>query len=279
VAFLLLEGLLVISASPNGQGGYQAYGPSGSSSSSSGSASASRPSAPYVLESSYGTNFQQPQEPQGSAATFGSSFASAQTQQQQGFGAFGGGGGGSSGGSGSGPTAECQRQEVSPGRFKFVCGGVNPEAISLKREHILWLSGGAGQSQVVDIEVPNYKIQELIKAGFKTGGVSENVINVLLKRPETSVDAQIDQLNTAQGVPKVQIQYEAVDKKLVHFPNDQAYSPLQGPILPPLQDGRFQRQAPQIHQQQQQQYSRPQYVNNKNNGFAPVQQQQQRPRY
>jgi len=266
---------LIISAKPNG--GYQAYGAnlgSAPSSSAASSTSGSRTPGPFVLESSYATSFQ-PQEPQGAAATFGqSSFASASAQSQS-FGAFGGAGGGSSGG--NGPTAECQRQEVAPGRYKFVCGGVNPEAISLKREHILWLTGSGGQQQVVDIEIPNYKILELIKAGFKAGGVSENVINVLLKRPETSVDAQIDKVTSTQGVPKVQIQYEAVDKKLVHFPNDQPYSPLQGPILPPLQDGRFQRQAPV------QQYSRqfaPNLLANNNNNFAPIHaQNQQRPRY
>lgn len=105
-------------------------------------------------------------ELQGSAASFGpNSFAQQSTQS---FGAFGGGGGGGGGGAGGNLQVECKRQEVSPGRFKFVCDGVNPNSIALRSEHILWLTGPEGQKQVVDIEVPNYKIEELIKAGFKS---------------------------------------------------------------------------------------------------------------
>lgn len=207
-------------------------------------------------------------ELQGSAASFGpNSFASS---QQQSFGAFGGGGGGGGGGGAGGNLqVECKRQEVSPGRFKFVCDGVNPNSIALRSEHILWLTGPEGQKQVVDIEVPNYKIEELIKAGFKSSPGEGTLINVLLRKPEQSYDAQVDQVTSVAGTPSVNLQYEPVEKTLVHFPTDKAYSPLQGPLIPPG-GGRPQRQTQKTfskpyaqiqqavpqQQQQQQQYSK-----------------------
>lgn len=132
---------------------------------------------------------------------------------------------------------ECKRQETSPGRYKFVCDGINPNSIALRSEHILWLTGPAGQKHVVDIEVPNYKIEELIKAGFKNTPGGGTNINVLLRRPEQSYDAQVDTIPPAGGTPSVNLQYEPVQKTLVHFPNDKPYSPLQGPILPPFNGG------------------------------------------
>jgi hypothetical protein len=133
---------------------------------------------------------------------------------------------------------------VSPGRFKFNCEGANPEALAVRSEHILWLSGPAGQKQVLDIEVPNYKIEELIKAGFKTTPGEGTLINLLLRRPQQSYDAQVDTINSVAGTPQVNLQYEPVQKTLVHFPTDKAYSPLQGPLIPPGGGGggRFQRQ-------------------------------------
>ncbi|XP_021967466.1 uncharacterized protein LOC110862562 isoform X2 [Folsomia candida] len=216
LALLLVDGLLLATCAP--QGGY----------------SSSRPSQ------SYGSTVAAPQELQGSAASFGpNSFAQQSTQS---FGAFGGGGGGGGGGAGGNLQVECKRQEVSPGRFKFVCDGVNPNSIALRSEHILWLTGPEGQKQVVDIEVPNYKIEELIKAGFKSQPGEGTLINVLLRKPEQSYDAQVDQVNSVAGTPSVNLQYEPVEKTLVHFPTDKAYSPLQGPLIPPG-GGRPQRQV------------------------------------
>lgn len=211
------------------QGGYgsqrpsTSYGATSSSSSSPGCCGGS---------SSGGYN----SELQGSAASFGqSSFAS-----QSFGGGFSSGGGGGQGGN---LQVECRRQEVSPGRFKFVCEGVNPNSISLRSEHILWLEGPEGQKQVVDIEVPNYKIEELIKAGFKSKpGESGTLINVLLKKPEQSYDAQVDQITSIAGTPSVNLQYEPVQPVKVHFPVDKPYSPLQGPIEQPG-GGRPQRQV------------------------------------
>jgi len=226
---LMVDGVLLISGMPQPQGGYS-YGGSSSSSSSSGGTGGC-------------CNGGNQGELAGAGASFGESYAS----RPGNFGASGGGSGGNL-------NVECQRQEVSPGRFRFVCEGVNKDAISLRSEHILWLQSNGGQQQILDIEVPNYKIEELIKAGFKAGPGAGTKINVLLKKPEQTYDAQVDVPPVASGEPSVNLQYEPVDKVVVHFPNDKAYSPLSGPILPPLQErgGRPQRQT-------QKQFSKPRY--------------------
>jgi len=132
-------------------------------------------------------------------------------------------------------SIECKRQETSPGQFKFNCEGVQKDLITLKSEHILWLQGADGSNQAIEIEVPNYKIDELIKAGFtegKSGGGTQ--INVLLKRPEQTYEAEADVQNPGLSQPSVSLQYEPVGPAtIVHFPNDKDYRPLSGPILPP----------------------------------------------
>lgn len=142
--------------------------------------------------------------------------------------------GGSSGGN---LGVECKTEKSGEGRYKVNCEGVNKDAIALRSEHILWLQGPSGEESVVDIEIPNYKIAELIKAGFKQTEGKGTKINVLLKKPEQTYDAQVDELKPVGGVPSVNLQYEPVDKVVVHFPNDKAYSPLSGPILPPPNGG------------------------------------------
>jgi len=131
---------------------------------------------------------------------------------------------------------QCQMQDTGSGNYKFVCDGANRESISLRSEHILWLQGPEGHQQVVDVEIPNYRIEELIQAGFKQGeGSSGTLINLLLRRPEQSYDAQVDQLDLTKSIvqPSVQLQYEPVTKTVVHYPTDKRYSPLQGPLTPP----------------------------------------------
>lgn len=164
-----------------------------------------------------------------SAPTSGGAPSYASGSASSSYGGAGGSPSGSSGGSGSG--VQCQQQQISPGNYKFVCQGAAP---SLKSTHILWLPGQNGQSQVVDIEVPNYKIQELIQAGYKQSSGSQNTqINVKLKKPDQSYDAQIDQQKQVPFQPNVNLQYEDVKDTVVHYPNDKPYSPLQGPLSPP----------------------------------------------
>jgi hypothetical protein len=130
-------------------------------------------------------------------------------------------------------VVECQRREVGPGQFKFTCEGINPRDITLQSEHVLWIQQDGGQDQLIDVEVPNYRIDELIKAGFKTAPGGGTRVNVLLKRPEQSYNAEVDRPNVQTNAPSVAVQYEPVDKILVHYPNDKPYRPLSGPILPP----------------------------------------------
>ncbi|OXA61628.1 transcription factor SOX-3 [Folsomia candida] len=149
----------------------------------------------------------------------------------------GGDGGSSSGGGGSGGNlqVQCKSQETAPGSgsFKFSCEGVDPNQISLRSEHILWLEGPAGQKQVIDVDIPNYKIEELIKAGFKPSQGQGTQINLKLKKPDQTYEAQKDDIKSQQGTPTVNLQYEPVQKTVAHFPSDKPYSPLQGPLLPP----------------------------------------------
>lgn len=158
-------------------------------------------------------------------------------------------------GGGAGPSVECQRQEVGPGQFRFNCAGVNQDQITLRNEHILWLTSDGSGPQVLDIEVPNYKINELIKAGYKTSAGGSTKINVLLRRPEQSADAEVDVPKTQSGQTSVNLQYEAPVSQLVHYPNDKPYRPLSGPILPPLAGGRGRRDIdPEVNFQQQPNY-------------------------
>jgi len=136
---------------------------------------------------------------------------------------------------------ECRKQETAPGKFKFVCDGVRQELVTLRSEHILWLTADSTGPKVVDIEVPNYKIDELIKAGYKTAPGGDTTINVFLKKPEQSAEAEVDVPKGSDGDTVVNLQYEQPTSEIVHFPNDKQYTPLRGPILPPLNAGRFQR--------------------------------------
>jgi len=130
-----------------------------------------------------------------------------------------------------GGGGNCQSSRTRDGGWKFTC---NPRsAPTLSSEHILWLQGPKGGKQIVDIEVPNYKIEELIKAGFKGSGDSATLINVLLRRPQQLVDAQVEDIRSSFGAPQVQLQYEPVQAKTVHYPVDKPYSPLVGQLIPP----------------------------------------------
>jgi hypothetical protein len=127
---------------------------------------------------------------------------------------------------------KCRNQKVGPGRFKFICDGVRQDLITLQYEHILWLTND-GSGQVIDIEVPNYKINELIKAGYKTTTGSDTEINVLLKRPQQDANAEVDDLVVPVPSPAVSVLYEPPISQIIHFPTNKKYRALSGPILPP----------------------------------------------
>ncbi len=191
---------------------------------------------PAKRQSGYG--YPQPSNPEldSAAQTFGDgSFARPSSGGRDQF-----GGGGNSGGGNR--NVRCSRVPSSsgPDAYKFQCEIIRKEDITLKYEHILWLAGSAGGSApAVEIVVPNYRVEEIIKAGFKGGSSSggKQPINILLQRPEKTVAAEVDQLPGPGKIePEVNIQYEPATNTQVHYPNDQAYRPLSGPILPPARD-------------------------------------------
>jgi len=161
------------------------------------------------------------------------------------------------GGGGGELRVNCQKNPGPDGRVRFVCAPLNPNLVTLRSEHILWLSGPKGGGQALEIEVPNYRVDELIKAGFKKGpGGGRTQINLLLRKPEQTYGAVAENTPDVGSDAEVSLQYEPVGPvQVVHFPNDQQYQPLSGPILPPdngAGGNRYNRQAfpAQLPQQQ-----------------------------
>jgi len=196
-------------------------------------------------------------------------------------GQFGGGGAYQGAGAAGGELrVNCQKNPGPDGRIRFVCAPLNPNLVTLRSEHILWLSGPKGGGQALKIEVPNYRVDELIKAGFKKGpGGGRTQINLLLRKPEQTYGAVAENTPDVGSDAEVSLQYEPVGPvQVVHFPNDKQYQPLSGPILPPDNGAgnRYNRQAfpaqlPQQpgqiqqfhhHQQQPHYYGAPVPVNN-----------------
>jgi len=153
-------------------------------------------------------------------------------------------------------SVQCRRREVSPGNFQFSCEGVDPRKITLSSEHILWLRGPGSENQQLDIVVPNYRVEELIRAALKASKGGATNVNILLKKPETVYDVQAQDGGAVPNAkPSVNLQYEQVRGKStklvitliesngylsvlteplsVHYPVEQAYNPLSGPIREP----------------------------------------------
>lgn len=132
-------------------------------------------------------------------------------------------------------NVKCEKRPGPGGKLSFICRPLSPELITLKSEHVLWLPGPKGGGQALEIEVPNYRVDELIKAGFKKGpGGASTRINVLLKKPEQAYGAVAEETPSIDADAEVNLQYEPVGPvQIVHFPNDKQYGPLSGPILPP----------------------------------------------
>jgi len=139
------------------------------------------------------------------------------------------------GGGGNNLNVKCEKRPGPNGKLSFICRPLSPELITLKSEHVLWLPGPKGGGQALEIEVPNYRVDELIKAGFKKGpGGGSTRINVLLKKPEQAYGAVAEETPSIDSDAEVNLQYEPVGPvQIVHFPNDKQYGPLSGPILPP----------------------------------------------
>jgi len=140
---------------------------------------------------------------------------------------------------GARPTATCTRRQTGPGAYDFVCEVSDECAITIQREDILWLKA-EGKDETINVVVPNYKLEEVIKAAFKSGPGAKTGVNILLKRPEYSVVAEVDETQSPREAPNVNLEYEPIpQREVVHYPTNQQYRPLSGPILEP---GASQRQ-------------------------------------
>jgi hypothetical protein len=119
--------------------------------------------------------------------------------------------------------------------YQFNCIGVDPAAITISSEHILWLNAAGGENQQLDVVIPNYRVEELIRAAQKAGKGGSTSVNILLKKPETIYDVQAqDGTSVPNAPPAVNLQYEAVDRPVsLHYPTDKQYNPLSGPIREP----------------------------------------------
>jgi len=138
----------------------------------------------------------------------------------------------------SGGQIVCTRVDTGPGTYAFTCNSASgPPKIS--HEHILWLKGPAASNQQLDVVIPNYKVEELIRAALKAGSSGSTSVNILLKKPETLYDVQVQEGGGGvQSKPSVNLQYEAVDRPTsVHYPTDKQYNPLAGPIREPGASG------------------------------------------
>ena len=140
-----------------------------------------------------------------------------------------------SAGSGGPLAVSCQSQQTSNGVYRFNCVGVDPSLTTLRSEHILWLKGASGQAQQLDVVVPNYRVEELIRAALKSGSSGSTNVNILLQKPQTVYDVQAqDGRQPDAQPPRVNLQYEAVDRPIsVHYPTEKQYNPLSGPIREP----------------------------------------------
>lgn len=139
---------------------------------------------------------------------------------------FGSAPGGAAGGSSGGQlSVQCKAAPDGSGKIKYDCSGVNKDAITLKTEHFLWLESPSSSSQNLDIEIPNYNIDEFIKAAYKALGPQEGAkINILLKKPDVTYNAEKgDAPKADQSQPAVNVNYQPVDKISVHYPSQKAY--------------------------------------------------------
>jgi len=140
-----------------------------------------------------------------------------------------------------GERVNCRQVSDHNGQVAFDCVSVVPsQHLSAQNQYILWLkSGRSGQDHAVDINVPNYRVEDVIQAAAKGGdSKSHTNINVKLDRPEFTYQAQkeerVGQTHQSFGV---NLEYQSIDGRAVHFAdeghNSQRYTPLSGNIREP----------------------------------------------
>jgi len=138
-------------------------------------------------------------------------------------------------GSGEKVSVVCQAEEYATASYRYTCTGVDPALITIRREHILWLNAPNGCDYQYDIVIPNYRIEELIRGAVKASTAGTTNLNIVLKKPETIEDVQVqDGAAIPQSKPVVNLQYEQVPNPVsLHYPTDRKYDPLTGPIREP----------------------------------------------
>jgi hypothetical protein len=144
-----------------------------------------------------------------------------------------------------GERVTCREVKKSDGSLGFDCASVVPTTdLTAQNLYILWLqSGKSGKDHALNIDVPNYQIQDVVQAAAKGGsGQSHTNINVNLARPEFSYTAQKEEkVGEVSQSFDVNLQYEKINGKSVHFADDGAgserYAPLNGAIQEPSGSG------------------------------------------
>jgi len=133
----------------------------------------------------------------------------------------------------------CRPTEGSDGSITYDCDAPKPDQSTLRSKHVLWLDALSGSDRDIRINVPNYRIEDVIQAAHKEGG-SGGLTNIAinLQKPEISYIAEKEEkVGQQQQTFNVELLYERLGGKTVHFADEgassQRYSPLRQAIREP----------------------------------------------
>jgi hypothetical protein len=140
-----------------------------------------------------------------------------------------------------GERVTCREVKGSNGQVSFDCvSAVNSQDLAAKNEYILWLTSNAqGKAHDLNIDVPNYQIQDTIQAAAKGAAANSHTnVNVNLAKPEVTFIAQKEErLGDHTQTFDVNLEYSKIQGQSVHFADEgagsQRYSALQGRIEEP----------------------------------------------
>ena len=132
---------------------------------------------------------------------------------------------------GAGPSTQCERREVAPGKFEYICQ-VNPG--ELLSERTLWIPT-SGSNQDLLIRVPNYNFREIVRAGFKSGDVGGTNVRIHVARPDVDSQVEGEFHHTDRDAPQVHLTYDQVQNEgEVHYGGTGTpYRPFSRPISEP----------------------------------------------
>jgi len=158
------------------------------------------------------------------------------------------GGGGTSGGGGGDAwenyndlnPKKCGVGAGPDGAYKVSCQGGKPLP-KLRFEHHLWLPSPPNSKQEFHIDIPNYSIEDVIKAAFKSSPEISTLINLLLHKPTYEGRAEYDQsASPVRTAPQVNFAYEAAHEtpKVVHWGSrDNPFQQLTSKLIEPSGSG------------------------------------------